>query len=360
MKIRRSVLLGLFTTSIALVIAVSTLFGQSSPAKAFHPCPPFHRAEHTGRFNSVPVCVPEVPAGNIPTNPRELSEEAWGQAGQAVYRQGSEAMLSRASARGSSPRPLDEYQKRYLRPHFGNLVDNVVVFYNVPPLDDWQILGMTINNSHTDAQTFCERIFVNGQYNSTNRNQLVLLAHELMHSQQCQRVGGIERFGYEYFRAYKRANLNYDNISLEQEAYAFDARFEEWLNLQLADTPVTGVPISVNFGNTLFYDRDAGVCTFTTSNGSVIQRLTSCRRTWHLIVYTADKLLFYDRDAGQIETYRVDNRGLGAQLHSYAPGSMRRTWAQITSPQQGIIVFRDDNGQVETYRLNDIGMLQGL
>lgn len=143
-------------------------------------------------------------------------------------------MLARASARGSSPRPLDEHQKRYLRPHFGNLVDNVVVFYNVPPLDDWQILGMTVNNSHTDAQTFCERIFVNGQYNSTNRNQLVLLAHELKHSQQCQQFGGLERFGYEYFRAYKRANLNYDNISLEQEAYAFDARFEEWLNAQLS------------------------------------------------------------------------------------------------------------------------------
>ena len=151
-----------------------------------------------------------------------------------------------------------------------------------------------------------------------------------------------------------------------------DMPLDEYLQRQMADrisnvlanfrppTPITGVPISVNFGNTLFYDRNAGVCTFAASNSSVIQRLTTCRRTWHSIVYTADKLLFYDRDAGQIETYRVDNRGLGAQLHSYAPGSMRRTWAQITSPQQGIIVFRDDNGQVETYRLNDIGMLQGL
>ncbi len=348
-----------FSGSAAMTAAIGLLmsslsFAFATPAKAFHPCPPFHRAEHRGRFR-VPVCVPEPPAGNIPTNPRELSEEAWGQAGQAAYRQGSELMLARASARGSTPRPLDEYQKRYLRPHFGNLVDNVVVFYNVPPLDNWQILGMGIK-SHTDAQTFCERIFVNGQYNSTDRSQLGLLAHELVHSQQCQRFGGVERFGYEYFKAYKKANLNYDNISLEQEAYAFEARFKEWLSA--SSTPITGIPIPVNSGNTLFYDRSNGVCAFRASDGSVIQRLTTCRRTWHSIVYTADKLLFYDRNAGDIETYTVGSEGLGRRLHSYGAGSMRKTWAQVTSPQQGIIVFRDDNGQVETYRLNEIGMLQ--
>jgi len=130
--------------------------------------------------------------------------------------------------------------------------------------------------------------------------------------------------------------------------------------LASSSTPITGVPISVNFGNTLFYDRSNGVCAFTASNGSVIQRLTTCRRTWRSIVYTANMLLFYDRDAGQIETYRVGNQGLGERLHTYAPNSMRKTWAQITSPREGIIVFRDDNGQVETYRLNNIGMLQGL
>ena len=128
---------------------------------------------------------------------------------------------------------------------------------------------------------------------------------------------------------------------------------------QSSSTP-TGIPISVNFGNTLFYDRNNGVCAFRESNGSVIQRLTSCRRSWHSIVYTANMLLFYDQDAGQIETYRVGSQGLAERLHTYAPNSMRKTWAQITSPSEGIIVFRDNNGQVETYRLNNIGMLQGL
>ena len=116
--------------------------------------------------------------------------------------------------------------------------------------------------------------------------------------------------------------------------------------------------IPVNFGNTLFYDRNAGVCTFTASNSSVIQRLTTCRRTWHSIVYTADKLLFYDRNAGDIETYEVGRQGLGRKLHSYGAGSMLRTWAEITSPEPGIIVFRNDNGQIDSYRLNSIGRLQ--
>jgi hypothetical protein len=129
-------------------------------------------------------------------------------------------------------------------------------------------------------------------------------------------------------------------------------------SLASSSTPITGVPIPVNSGNTLFYDRSNGVCAFRASDGSVIQRLTTCRRTWHSIVYTADKLLFYDRNAGDIETYTVGSEGLGRRLHSYGAGSMRKTWAQVTSPQQGIIVFRDDNGQVETYRLNEIGMLQ--
>ena len=151
-----------------------------------------------------------------------------------------------------------------------------------------------------------------------------------------------------------------------------DMPLDKYLQRQMADkisnvlanfrppTPVTGVPISVNFGNTLFYDHNAGLCTFTASNGSVIQRLTTCRRTWHSIVYTADKLLFYDQSSGDMETYAVGSEGLGRRLHSYRAGSIRRTWSQVTSPQQGIIVFRDDNSQVETYRLNDIGVLQRL
>lgn len=146
-------------------------------------------------------------------------------------------------------------------------------------------------------------------------------------------------------------------LDVFNEAQNKQRRYEDWV---ASVRNPTGVRIPVNFGSTLVYNRDSGVCTFIASNGSVVQRLTSCRRSWHSIVYTADKLLFYDRGAGDIETYAVGGQGLGVRLHSYGAGSMRRTWAQVTSPRTGIVVFRDDNGQVETYRLNNIGRLQGL
>jgi len=161
------------------------------------------------------------------------------------------------------------------------------------------------------------------------------------------------------------------NKKIGHQSLPVDAGVQSWLGDRISEqlasfepivppTPLTGIPISVNSGNTLFYDRSNGVCAFRASDGSVIQRLTSCRRSWHSIVYTANMLLFYDQDAGQIETYRVGSQGLAERLHTYAPNSMRKTWAQITSPSEGIIVFRDNNGQVETYRLNNIGMLQEL
>ncbi|WP_445174112.1 hypothetical protein [Microcoleus sp.] len=146
-------------------------------------------------------------------------------------------------------------------------------------------------------------------------------------------------------------------LNVFNEAQNKQRRYEEWV---ASVRNPTGVRIPVNSGNTLVYNRDSGVCTFIASNGGVVQRLTSCRHSWHSIVYTADKLLFYDRGAGDIETYAVSGQGLGVRLHGYGPGSMRKTWAQITSPRTGIVVFKDDNGQVETYRLNNIGMLEPL
>lgn len=220
MKIQRRLLLfagyclSVFTASFEL---------KPLPSNAFPvpPCPPLHTRVGL-------ICVPTAPPApdKIPTNPKELSEEAWGQAGASVYRQGGEVLLARASGRGAVPRPLDDFQKQYLRSHFGSLVDNVVVFYNVPPLDYWEILNVRLKNSDTVAQTFCERIFVRDNYRSRDRDQLITLAHELVHSQQCQRFGGAEKFGYQYFKAFKKANLDYNNISLEQEAYAFQARFD--------------------------------------------------------------------------------------------------------------------------------------
>jgi hypothetical protein len=119
--------------------------------------------------------------------------------------------------------------------------------------------------------------------------------------------------------------------------------------------------VPVNFGNTLVYERAEGICTVQSGDGRVIQRLTTCRRTWHSIVYTADKLLFYDR-SGDLEIYSINQQGVGSRLQrfTHAQNRVRMTWAEITSPQAGVITFRDDNGQTENYRITNSGMLERI
>lgn len=120
--------------------------------------------------------------------------------------------------------------------------------------------------------------------------------------------------------------------------------------------------VSVNFGNTLVYEPDEGICTVVSRDGREIQRSTSCRRTWHQIVYTSNMLLFYDRSAGEIEIYNINERGIANRLQRFtnAQNRVRKTWASITSSPNGVVTFTDDNGQVENYRLTSSGSLQRL
>ncbi|NEO00909.1 MAG: hypothetical protein F6K50_37455 [Moorea sp. SIO3I7] len=156
-------------------------------------------------------------------------EEIWGEAGRGAYRAAAEWMRTN----NSSGRSLDNFQKRYLRPHFGDLVDRVRVTYNANLLDEWSAFGYKISQG-SGAQAYCDQIYVNDSYRSSDTNQLVLLAHELIHSQQCQRHGGYYGFGYHYFKEYKKANQNYRNNKLEQEAFTFEDQFAGWIGVQVA------------------------------------------------------------------------------------------------------------------------------
>lgn len=60
-----------------------------------------------------------------------FAEKAWGEAGGAAYP--SAASIMRGRHGGSQG--LDEFQKRNLRPSFGDLVDQVVVIYNARMMD---------------------------------------------------------------------------------------------------------------------------------------------------------------------------------------------------------------------------------
>lgn len=126
----------------------------------------------------------------------------------------------------------------------------------------------------------------------------------------------------------------------------------------LAQTTSTAFQVPVNFENILVYDRGKGVCVVVSRN-AVRQISSTCRNTWTQIVYTANKVLFYDRNAGEIEVYNIGQNGLGSRLQRFtnAQHRVRKTWAQITSPQEGVITFRDDSGQEENYRLTNSGTL---
>lgn len=127
------------------------------------------------------------------------------------------------------PRELDAQQKRYLRPYFGDLVDRVEVVYDAQLMDSWVGANLRIDLGHSNAQVYGNRIYVNASYQPDDLNQIVLLGHELVHVRQSEDLGGLYRFGYEYFREYKRADLIYEQNFFEREAFAFEARFTRWL-----------------------------------------------------------------------------------------------------------------------------------
>lgn len=185
------------TILVSFGISIINLFGCSK-AQAIHPCPPLHRAEHKGPLGSIPVCLPTPPPISIPTNPTEVSEETWGQAGAVGYQSASDIMRAKNGGRQG----LYQSQKIYLRPHFGDLVDRVQVVYNAQMMDTWSAFGQEIRLGGVEsaAQTYCDRIYVRDSYNPNDFNQVILLAHELTHSKQCEKLGGMTQFGYHYFR----------------------------------------------------------------------------------------------------------------------------------------------------------------
>lgn len=170
---------------------------------------------------------------HIKDHTSSIAEAAWGEAGAVVYQAAAQGMR----ANNGSSQYLDETQKRYLRPYFGDLVDNVVVIYNANLMDDWLYGGFSIDIGQGDfvAQTYCERIYVVAPYNPGDSGQLVLLAHELIHSRQCKQFGGAGKFGYQYFREFKTAGQSYENNKLEREANDFERQFAGWLSNQLAN-----------------------------------------------------------------------------------------------------------------------------
>lgn len=177
------------------------------------------------------------------------ADEAWGEAGRIAYRAAQEAIA--ANNFRLPAESLDSFQKRRLRPHYGDLVDRVRVKYGATTLDNWRA-GVYRISTPSDGQTFCNDIYITRRYRPNDFDLLELIAHEMMHSLQCQRFGGASNFGYHYFKEYKRANQNYRNNKLEREAYDFVA------SIDLRTEPAAGrnVDWTQNFGDRIGSHRE--------------------------------------------------------------------------------------------------------
>lgn len=164
---------------------------------------------------------------------RVLVEETWGQAGIVAYPAAAQWM----STNNGSSQELDNIQKQFLRPYFGSLVDRVAIVYKAKLMDDWLYAGFKIDIGQVDAiaQTYCDRIYVEASYKPNDPSQLMLLAHELVHFMQCEKLGGKAMFGYYYFKEFKKAGQNYENNKLEREANDFQGQFAKWLSHHLAN-----------------------------------------------------------------------------------------------------------------------------
>jgi hypothetical protein len=197
---------------LSTLLATNLLYTSTSYAQWYNP---WGDRDKDGCGSWDITCNPNVKGTTKP-----IVEDLWGEAGQAAYKTASEIMYR---TNGSS-RSLDDEQKKWLRPLHGSPVDRVSVIYNSRMMERWGIPGtgkdIVLRKPESEGQTYCNRIYIRDGYKPGDINQIYLLAHELEHSAQCERLGGMGKFGWHYFREYKRAGLNYENNKLEKEANA--------------------------------------------------------------------------------------------------------------------------------------------
>jgi hypothetical protein len=154
---------------------------------------------------------------------RLLGENIVAEAGGHLY--ATSASIISGWNRTADTRSLDDYQKRHLRPIFGNLVDHVLVTYRARLWEEVKLFGITIGTS-SSAQTFGHRVYVRAEYRHGDKWQLFLLAHELVHARQYEQADrSLVRFGNRYFRGYYRAGFDYATNVMEREAYDFAGDF---------------------------------------------------------------------------------------------------------------------------------------
>jgi Domain of unknown function (DUF4157) len=166
------------------------------------------------------------------------SARAWGETGATVLPFAAQIM----ALRNPQGIPLDATQKGYLRPLFGSLVDRVTIVYQAKLLDRWSQGEQEthIGGVNSSAQTYCDRIYIRAAHQPNKTDGLILLAHEMTHSQQCQQAGGISKFGERYFQGYFQGGQTYEQNPLEKSAWAVEKKFTRQLCSSLNCPPRSG------------------------------------------------------------------------------------------------------------------------
>jgi hypothetical protein len=137
---------------------------------------------------------------------------------------------------------LTESEKKYLRPWFEKEIDldSIEVWWGASLNKEMKVGNVSLWVA-SDAQTFGNKIYVSQDHKRGDTRQLILLAHELVHTVQVKRLGGVDKFCEEYMNGWSRAFVDYKKDSyadntMEKEAQDVEFRFTQWLAKEL---PIT-------------------------------------------------------------------------------------------------------------------------
>ncbi|MGE3540660.1 MAG: DUF4157 domain-containing protein [Candidatus Tectimicrobiota bacterium] len=148
------------------------------------------------------------------------------------------AELTQNRNRRLPAQPLDATVVAYLRPWFGSLVEPVRVVWQAR-LNDRFVLGGEVLARGSRAQTYGYHIYVaasQGAADPGSSLQLLLLAHELVHTEQFVQAGGrVSRFCQAYIQGWEQRGGIYTANPLEQEAFERTFALAQWLAEQFPE-----------------------------------------------------------------------------------------------------------------------------
>jgi hypothetical protein len=152
------------------------------------------------------------------------------------------AEITSARNMPASGQPLDTTARYYLRPWFGGLVDKVRVIWSARLTDQVELAKRVLTRG-SRAQTYGYQVYIapsQGARDPESAQQLILLAHELMHTAQYVRYGeNLARFCQEYMQGWAQSGWIYEQNPLEREAFDTAFAFAQWLGQQIPATSKT-------------------------------------------------------------------------------------------------------------------------